>query len=228
MRRKYGNMKINKKMQIFELKNQIKIYEMGKAMQNLGHTKTSNEEIRESIIAKGNGVNPFIAVMNFKISIKTWIKHARMELRRLQREKQQALDLHSHDPISSHSHDDEGLQQTIGVEIEVEEFFSETSEEETTYQSQGTYRRMGGGGSASGSHGGSMAELHNSQQKEKKKVDHLKLFQRKMTAKFRAKAGAAALRQNLETTMKRKSYNQRLAGAGLSVELANDPARTIS
>ena len=76
-----------------------------------------------------------------------------------------------------------------------------------------------------------MAELHNSQQKEKKKVDHLKLFQRKMTAKFRAKAGnsgGAALRQSLETAMKRKSYMQRLAGAGLSVELANDPARTIS
>ena len=56
----------------------------------------------------------------------------------------------------------------------------------------------------------------------------MKLFQRKMTAKFRAKAGAAALRQNVETGMKRKSYMQRLAGAGLSVELANDPARTIS
>jgi len=196
-------------------------------MQNLGNTKTSNEEIRESIIAKGNGVNPFIAVMNFKISIKTWIKHARMELRRLQREKQLALD-HSHDPMSSLSQDDEGLQQTIGVEIEVEEFFSETSEEENTYQSQGTYRRMGGGGSASGSHGGSMAELHNSQQKEKKKVDHLKLFQKKMTAKFRSKASGAALRKNLETAMKRKSYMQRLAGAGLSVELENDPARTIS
>jgi len=213
MRRKYGNMKINKKMQIFELKNQIKIYEMGKAMQNLGHAKTSNGEIRESIIAKGNGVNPFIAVMNFKISIKTWIKHARMELRRLQREKQQALDLHSHEPISSLSHEGEG-PQTISVEIEVEEFFSETSEEDTTYQSQGTYRRMGGGGSASGSHGGSMAELHNSQQKEKKKVDHLKLFHRKMTAKFKARA--------------RKSYMERLAGAGLSVEPTNDPARTIS
>jgi len=52
-----------------------------------------------------------------------------------------------------------------------------------------------------------------------------------MTAKFRAKggnSGGAALRQSLETAMKRKSYMQRLAGAGLSVELANDPARTIS
>ena len=116
---------------------------MGKAMQNLGHTKTSNEEIRESIIAKGNGVNPFIAVMNFKISIKTWIKHARMELRRLQREKQQALDLHSHDPISSLSHDDEGLQQTIGVEIEVEEIYEFTSEEEDTAGVSSNNKRQG-------------------------------------------------------------------------------------
>lgn len=149
-------------------------------------------------------MNPFIAVMNFKISIKTWIKHARMELRRAQREKQH--DLHSHDPMSSLSQDDDGLQQTIGVEIEVEEFFSETSEEENTYQSQGTYKRMGGGGSASGSHGGSMAELHNSQQKEKKKVDHLKLFQKKMTAKFKAKASGRVLQKNLETAIRRKSY----------------------
>ena len=30
--------------------------------------------IEESIVSKKNGVNPFLAVMNFKISIKTWIK----------------------------------------------------------------------------------------------------------------------------------------------------------
>lgn len=30
MRRKFGTMKINKKMQIIELKNQIRIFEMGR------------------------------------------------------------------------------------------------------------------------------------------------------------------------------------------------------
>ena len=39
MRRKFGTMKINKKMQIIELKNQIRIYEMGR--ENDGSIKKS-------------------------------------------------------------------------------------------------------------------------------------------------------------------------------------------
>ena len=46
--------------------------------------------IEESIVSKKNGVNPFLAVMNFKISVKTWIKHARKNLKAMRR--QEAID----------------------------------------------------------------------------------------------------------------------------------------
>lgn len=76
MRRKYGNMKINKKMQIFELKTQYSIYLMTLAIQKKGKNLT-NEDIFNSIVKKENGVNPFLTKMNFKISFKTWLKYAR-------------------------------------------------------------------------------------------------------------------------------------------------------
>lgn len=79
MRRKYGNMKINKKMQIFELRTQYSVYLMTLAAQNKVK-KLSNEEIFNCIIKKENGVNPFLTVMNFKITFKTWLKHARMKI----------------------------------------------------------------------------------------------------------------------------------------------------
>lgn len=37
-----------------------------------------NDEIHNSIIKKENGVNPFLTMMNFKISFKTWVKVARI------------------------------------------------------------------------------------------------------------------------------------------------------
>jgi hypothetical protein len=79
MRRKYGNMKINKKMQIFELRTQYSIYLMTLKIQNK-RERQSNEEIFNAIIKKENGVNPFLTVMNFKISFKTWLKVARLEI----------------------------------------------------------------------------------------------------------------------------------------------------
>ena len=76
MRRKYGNMKINKKMQIFELRTQYGIFLMTLRIQQ-NSKSLSNEDIFNSIVKKENGVNPFLTVMNFKISFKTWLKFAR-------------------------------------------------------------------------------------------------------------------------------------------------------
>ena len=126
MRRKYGAMKINKKMQIIELKNQIKIFEMGREMQTDGK-KISKEDIVQSIAGKVNGYNPFLAVMNFKISVKTWIKHARKNvknMKKLKKEERGELD-------SCSDEEDEPIEQyTIKVEIEVEQMYSETDEED--------------------------------------------------------------------------------------------------
>lgn len=80
MRRKYGNMKIGKKMQIFELKTQYSIYLITLNIQNQTK-KLSNDDIFNSIIKKENGVNPFLTIMNFKISFKTWMKFARKGLK---------------------------------------------------------------------------------------------------------------------------------------------------
>ena len=87
MRRKYGTMRINKKMQIIELKNQIRIYEMGRDMDNNKNKIITKEEIVQSIASKGNGFNPFLAVMNFKITVKTWIKHARKNVKKMEKER---------------------------------------------------------------------------------------------------------------------------------------------
>lgn len=48
--------------------------------QKKGGSKISNEQIFDGIIKKENGVNPFLTVMNFKISFKTWLKVAKQEL----------------------------------------------------------------------------------------------------------------------------------------------------
>lgn len=72
-------MKIGKKMQIFELKTQYSIYLITLNIQNQTK-KLSNEDIFNSIVKKENGVNPFLTVMNFKISFKTWMKFARKSL----------------------------------------------------------------------------------------------------------------------------------------------------
>lgn len=80
MKRKYGNMKINKKMQIFELRTQYSIYLMTRSIQNKNKVNISNNDIINNLIKKENGVNPFLTVMNFKISFKTWLKFARDQL----------------------------------------------------------------------------------------------------------------------------------------------------
>merc|ERR1712195_121231 len=120
MRRKYGTMRINKKMQIIELKNQIRIYEMGRDMDNNKNKIITKEEIVQSIASKGNGFNPFLAVMNFKISVKTWIKHARKNVKKM--EKQKRIDKEKgDDDTMSEDNEDVIEHTTFAVEIEVEE-----------------------------------------------------------------------------------------------------------
>ena len=120
MRRKYGNMKINKKMQIFELRTQYSIYLMTLRIQNKGHMKQSNEEIFNAIIKKENGVNPFLTVMNFKISFYTWLKVARATLK-------------GEDTEDSKNKKENA--RTVAVEIEVEAYHEITTEDEGGYNS---------------------------------------------------------------------------------------------
>ena len=73
----------------------------------------TNDDIFNSIIKKENGVNPFLTVMNFKISFKTWLKSAREE-----------LDGNKWFKISN-----PGDKKTCKVEVELEEFHEYTSDE---------------------------------------------------------------------------------------------------
>lgn len=85
MRRKYGNMKINKKMQIFELLTQYRIYLMTLEKLRKGHMQVSNEDIKHALVKKENGVNPFLTVMNFRITFRAWSKAARRRILKAER-----------------------------------------------------------------------------------------------------------------------------------------------
>ena len=63
MKLKYGNMKINKNMQIIELRTQYFILLKTLQIQSKS-SSLKNEDIYNSIIKKENGVNPFLTVMN--------------------------------------------------------------------------------------------------------------------------------------------------------------------
>ena len=126
MRRRYGNMKINKQMQIYELRTQYQIYLMTLSIQNKGKTYLNNESIFNNIIKKENGVNPFLTVMNFKISFKTWLKHskskARMEAAKLAGEEI--------NPIDESSFMSTKKTKLVIVDIEVEHDNEYTTEED--------------------------------------------------------------------------------------------------
>lgn len=76
-----------------------------------------NDEIHNSIIKKENGVNPFLTMMNFKISFKTWVKVARIQLDEIN---------HGEKMHAPH----EANKRTVAVEIEYDESDEWTSEEE--------------------------------------------------------------------------------------------------
>lgn len=178
MRRKYGNMKINKKMQIFELKTQYRIYLITLSIQNQ-NKKLSNEDIFNSIIKKENGVNPFLTVMNFKISFKTWMKFARKAIRSEYQGKSNK---------NEDIYDQDEKPNMIPVDIEVEELYEVTSEEdiaETSVYSLGRRKSIAVGGLGQLSPTGSQGDLGvSSVGSQKKMKDHLKLFEKKMSQKL--------------------------------------------
>ena len=117
MRRRYGNMKINKKMQIIELRTQYKIYQITLKEKNQGSKKINNDDIFNNIVKKDNAMNPFLTIMNFKITFKTWLKFARKRLRAELRVKAQELgQMHLIDDETSD--DDDENKKPYAVEIE--------------------------------------------------------------------------------------------------------------
>jgi hypothetical protein len=100
------------------------------AIQNKGKAHLNNESIFNNIIKKENGVNPFLTVMNFKISFKTWLKHSK-SVARLEKAKELGEDLNPEDEDSFTTK----KARTVIVDIDVEynnEFTSEEDLEEDT------------------------------------------------------------------------------------------------
>jgi hypothetical protein len=166
-------------MQIYELRTQYSIYLMTLAIQNKGKSHLNNESIFNNIIKKENGVNPFLTVMNFKISFKTWLKHSKSAAR-LQRARENGVEINPDDEDSYVSK----KNRTVIVDIEVEFDNEYTSEEDLEDMSQ--YEPTNGGklsgaySQGSGSNLGSSRDLG-----QKKERDYLASFNKKMTSKLR-------------------------------------------
>lgn len=92
--------------------------------------------IYNQLIKKENGVNPFLTSMNFKITFKTWLKQARLIMRR------QAVNMLNSlgDNNITEKHramlQEEDQPNMIAVEIEYEDSIYYTSEEDSENEAQ--------------------------------------------------------------------------------------------
>jgi hypothetical protein len=82
MRRAYGNFKLNKRMQIIELKTQYKILQKTLEAQNQAIKLKNHELFFEKMLGNSTAVNPFLQMMYYRISFRTWVKAMRSEERR--------------------------------------------------------------------------------------------------------------------------------------------------
>lgn len=103
MKRKYGPPKMNRRNQIIELSTKFRIFNNIYAKKQI-----DNQMVYDKLINKGNAYNPFLMHMNFKISFKTWLKHAK--------------NIESGDIIEPKFHD-------VPIEVETELEFSSEDEE---------------------------------------------------------------------------------------------------
>ena len=82
MRRQYGNFKLNKRMQIHELKTQYKIYQITVKQQNQSMKQELYEQFFSKMIGNGKSVNPFLQQMYYHISFNTWLNYTRRNQKR--------------------------------------------------------------------------------------------------------------------------------------------------
>ena len=149
------------------------------AIQNKGKTYLNNESIFNNIIKKENGVNPFLTVMNFKISFKTWLKHAKTKAR-IEESKKAGVEINPDEEASLFSK----KVKTVIVDIEVEHDKEYTTEEDVEdLDSQFGGPRYGQSQGSGGSQMGSSRDLSNLHKKKDK--DHMASFSKKMSSKLK-------------------------------------------
>jgi hypothetical protein len=76
MRRVYSNFKLNKRMQITELRTLFKISLISMKAKD-AEGQANSESVFEQIINKSQSVNPFLTMMYYRISFNTWLNAAR-------------------------------------------------------------------------------------------------------------------------------------------------------
>ena len=74
MRRVYGQFKLNKQMQIFELKTQYKVLILQLAVQKKSRF-IKNQTLLRNLVGKASSVNPFLTVMFYKTAFKAWLNY---------------------------------------------------------------------------------------------------------------------------------------------------------
>jgi hypothetical protein len=77
LRRTYGNFKLNKRMQIKELKTQFVLFQLTMKAKKEEKLAKSNDLVFESLVNKGSSVNPFLTMMYYRISFMTWLNQMR-------------------------------------------------------------------------------------------------------------------------------------------------------
>lgn len=174
MRRKYGLMKINKKMQIFELLTQYRIYLMTLEKLKNREKNLTNEDIKHALVKKENGVNPFLTVMNFRITFRAWSKAARRRIQKAERAR-----IHNDADLENDTFEDmDDKTNLIAVEIDVENIYSATSEEDDVKEQDGrelsrSRSKYGGALSMSLSQGSGSGGGQSSRRKKSASKDHL-------------------------------------------------------
>lgn len=117
LRRIYGQFKLNKRMQIKELKTQFILFQLTLKAKKEGKMAMENEAVVGGLTNKGASVNPFLTMMYYRISFMTWMNAMR---------KAKAKDEGGDGPTGEDGAEDEFVE----VSIEVDQFLEVTSEED--------------------------------------------------------------------------------------------------
>lgn len=195
MRRKYGVTKMNRLNQLIELSTRYRIFQ--KIHEDV---ELTNIFIHEQLVKKNNNFNPFLTKMNYKITFKTWLKHAKSIIKKKTNEAKLA-EAHKLGPAAyremslSLAEDDEKPKfENVPIEVEIE--IEYTSDEETDSKFGGISRGRSFAMSLHASRflasaGKSMRGTTSPKKlgmsmisSGRKRTDHLSVFQEKMKSKL--------------------------------------------
>ena len=133
MRRKYGDFRLNRKLQIIELKTQYRIYNITLKQRSFVQKQEIYEQFFSTMIGNGKSSNPFLLQMYFHISFNTWLNYSRQCAKRerhyIKEEKKRVKAVEDNVAFFP-TEFEEDQEQLIEVTVEIDEVVYYTSEEE--------------------------------------------------------------------------------------------------